>query len=334
MKKVDVVTIGGAVRDITFYTDAVKIVSTPQNLTSQRLLTVEYGTKVYPTESYFNLGGGAANSAIAFARLGFKTTAVVRLGKDEDAHDIFCRFQAEGIDTDFLQYDSRNHTGISFIISRSKKDRDYTAFVNRGANNHLALPKDLSKQLAGRWVYLTSLGGPNWPQALTQVFNYSQTTGAKIAWNPGQMQIQAGKKKLEKFLAQTDVLILNKDEAIELVLSGVRTGRQNPTHLNRPVYLLNILKEWGPKIVIITGGRKGAWAFDGKQIIFQKGRHVKTVDTTGVGDAFGSTVVVGLTLTKDLKRALRWAAVNAASVCTHVGAQHGLLTINDLKKVQ
>ena len=122
-------------------------------------------------------------------------------------------------------------------------------------------------------------------------------------------------------------MILNKDEAIELALSGIKLGRKNPNHLNRPIYLLNILQEWGPKIVVITDGKKGAWAYDGKKIYYQKIFKARVADTTGVGDSFGSAFLAGLMAEKNnISRALKWGMINSASVLTKVGAQNGLLT--------
>ena len=56
------------------------------------------------------------------------------------------------------------------------------------------------------------------------------------------------------------------------------------------------------------------------------------MDTTGLGDAFGSSLVAGLELyNHDIKKALYLATANAASVLSQQGAQNGLLTVQDLK---
>ena len=43
----DIITIGGATRDITFLTDKGKVIETPENLTEQALLCFEHGAKIY-----------------------------------------------------------------------------------------------------------------------------------------------------------------------------------------------------------------------------------------------------------------------------------------------
>ena len=96
--------------------------------------------------------------------------------------------------------------------------------------------------------------------------------------------------------------------------------------------LLSALSFYGPKIVVITGGREGADAiFKGKiyhqPIIKEKRR----ADTTGVGDAFGSAFIAGLELYKrDIKKSLLLAARNASSVVSLPGAQNGMLRKKDI----
>jgi len=97
------------------------------------------------------------------------------------------------------------------------------------------------------------------------------------------------------------------------------------------MYLLNILREWGSRVVVITDGHKGAWAYDGKKIYRQKATKHKTVDTTGVGDAFGAGFVAGfIDQSADINQALQWGVVNSGSAVAKIGAQNGLLTRQQL----
>jgi sugar/nucleoside kinase (ribokinase family) len=255
------------------------------------------------------------------------------VGRDEAGKEILAKFKKEKINTNFVQLDNNNLTGFSFILALDKKEREHVAFAYRGANEAFNFnPKKLSR-LRCQWLYLTSLSGKSWLKNLKPIFSFAAKKHVKIAWNPGSLQLQAGRRVLSSFLKQTQLLILNKDEAIELVLSGIKLGRKDPNHLNRPLYLLNILREWGPKIVVITEGKKGAWAYDGKKIHRGKIRKAKVLDTTGVGDSFGSAFLAGLIKDKgDIAQALKWGMVNSGSAVTKVGAQNGLLTYEELKK--
>jgi len=332
MKKIDVIAIGGAVLDFTFYTDQGKVFSTPENLTAQRMLGFEYGAKISPTESHLTLGGGAANAAVSLTRLGFIAAIATRLGADEAGKEILAKLKKEKISGQFVQLDRQAPTGYSFIVALDKKEREHVIFAERGAfNNFVFKPKDFAG-LKCPWLYLTSLSGKDWQKNLKAIFNFAKSRDIKIFWNPGAVQLASGKRVLANFLKQTQILMVNKDEAIELALSGVKLGRKNPNHLNRPIYLLNILQEWGPKLVIITDGKKGAWGYDGKKILRQKILRAKMINTTGVGDAFGSGFLAGLLAEKDVSRALKWGMANSAAVLTRVGAETGLLTRKELLK--
>lgn len=333
MAKFEIITIGGAVRDITFFTNQGKIFATPEDLTAQKMLAFEYGAKIKINEAHSTLGGGAANTAVSFSRLGFKTASIVRVGKDEDGKHIVNKLKKERVNCQLVQIDNKTRTGFSFILAVDKKDREHIAFVYRGANENLIFDPKKVNSLQANWLYLTSFSGSHWLKEMKNFFEFAKKQNIKVAWNPGILQLQAGKKILSTFLENTTALILNKDEAIELVLSGMKVGRRNPHYLNRPIYLLNILKDWGPKIVVVTEDKNGAWAYDGKKMYHQKAKKVKVVNTTGVGDAFGSSFIAGLIKNKgDVITSLKWGMANSAAILGKMGSQTGLLTLKELEK--
>ena len=90
---------------------------------------------------------------------------------------------------------------------------------------------------------------------------------------------------------------------------------------------MRIIKDYGPKITVITSGRFGADVYDGEKFYHQDIlKEKKRVDTTGVGDAFGSTFTAGLKLFNgDIQKAMHLAVRNTASVIGKQGAQNGLL---------
>ncbi len=333
MPRFDIISIGGATQDHTFITNEGKIFNTPEDLTSQKFLAFEYGAKINASEAYVTSGGGAANTAVSLTRLGFKTAIISRVGKDQLGRAITEQLKREHVHTGLLQIDNQYVSPFSCIIIADRKDKDRVVFTYSGCSQFLTLDSKKLSRLKAKWLYLTSLSGPNSLKNLKAVFSTAQQKNSKVYWNIGGQQINAGKRVLLPFLKQTDVLQLNKDEAIELVLSGITLGRKNPNHLNRPLYLLNILYEWGPRVVVITDGHKGAWAFDGRKVHHHKIKKAKTVDTTGVGDGFGSGFLAGLLTEKgNVSQALEWGMINSASVSTKVGAQNGLLFKKEMFK--
>ncbi|KKQ55182.1 MAG: Carbohydrate kinase [Parcubacteria group bacterium GW2011_GWA2_38_13] len=332
MKKTfDVVSIGGIVRDITFYTDKGRIIKTPDNLTAQKMIAFEYGAKINIFNTNYTLGGGASNTAHVFSLLGLKTAIIARIGKDIEGELMMKKSKEDNISTDAVQIDSALHTGYSLILCSSKKEHDHVVYTYRGANENLVVDEKVMNPLDAKWYYISSMCGSNWLKTMKNIIAFAKKKNIKIAWNPGNLQLQAGRKNIEKILKCVDALFLNKDEAIELVLSGVKIGKRDPAFLNKTLYLLHILNEWGPKTVVITEGKKGAYALRDDKVYKAKVVKKKVADTTGVGDAFGASFVASMIEEpKNIERALRWGVVNSAYNLTKVGAQEGVLTRQEL----
>jgi len=323
----DIITIGGATRDISFFTNEGILIDNHRDLLRQKLLAFEYGAKL-KVDNFYNLfGGGAANAAVNFATSGFKTACLARVGEDNNGRDIINNLRERGVSTKLTRIDKKASTGVSFILVTDSGER--IIFTNRSANNDLVIRAEEIKAVRqARNLYIASLSG-NWQAVLRSIFKNSS---ARIAWNPGVSQYQAGLKKLSPFLKKTDVFCVNKDEAIELVLSDARYSNKKPAFLNKVENLLLALYEFGPRLVLITSGKDGADVYDGQSFYHQDVlREKKRVDITGVGDAFNSSFVAALELTDgDIKKSLYAGARNTAAKIAYFGAQNGLL---DLRKI-
>lgn len=332
----DIITIGGATYDITFFPakNETILIDNKQDILRQKLLAFEHGAKINSEKVVYGFGGGAANTAVSFSRFGFKTAAIVAIGKDIFGKEIVANFKEQKINLGLVQKIPSQSSDLAVIIIGPDKDR--VIFFDNKIKNKLRLDKkDILAIKNTKWAYLASLTG-RWQDNLEKVFEVKYKNPAlKIAWNPGQSQLIAGLPKLREFLKKTNVLILNKDEAIQLVMSDAKVKKAG-INLNSVKNLLLIIKKYGPKIAVITCGKDGAGAYGGKEFYFtniQKER--KRVDTTGVGDAFGSSFAAGLELFKgDIKKAMRLGMLNTASVVAAPGAQNGLLSKKDLKKIK
>jgi len=320
--KYDFITIGGTTEDITFYTDEAKIIKNKKDILAQKLMAFEYGAKLKVDKAYSTFGGGASNAAVCLSKLGFNVASMVAVGDDNRGKSILDNFKKHKINTSLIKKIRKESTGFTFFIVG--KDKEHVGFSNRGANNKLTInSKDLREMNKAKWVYLTSLSG-KWRETLKNIFQ----TKSKIVWNPGHIQLHAGFKSLTPFLKRTEILIINKDEALELVTSNMKFRNKDSKFLNNISNLLKIISDYGPRIVIITNGKYGAYAKEGKNIYYQKViKEKKKIDTTGVGDAFGSTFLGGLEIFKgDIKKAMFLSAYNTAGVVGEQGAQNGSLS--------
>jgi sugar/nucleoside kinase (ribokinase family) len=319
----DVITIGGATRDVFFRTSQGRIISTPFHPTQQKLLAFEYGAKITPDKAYFSFGGGGANSASCFARLGLKVACCICIGKERTGDALLENLKKNKVDTSFVIRDPKLHTALSVMLSVPSGEK--VVFRGIGADSNLNI-KNWNRVTKTKWFYVTSLREKS-AKLLDKIAKVTNKGKVKLAFNPGIEQIKKGYKDLKTILKTTSILILNKDEAIELVLSKNKNVRYNNVK-----QLLKNLKSWGPEIVVITCGRRGAYAIGDKKIYYQKAYKVKTVDSAGAGDAFGSTFVFGIIKRLDIEKSLKIAAKNAASCVSKLGAQEGLLSFKELIK--
>ena len=360
-------------RDITFLTDKGRVIETPRNLTKRALLGFKYGAKIKSEEVCFNFGGGACNTAATFSKLGLKTSVCSRVGNDTDGKLIISNLKKRKISVDLIQLDKQKRTGFSLVVvnEKSKKSKgERVIFVYKGAGDNLKInsQKILSKN--PDWFYITSLAG-DWQRTLNSISRLAKKNKIKIAINLGASQIRSGLKKLSNILAITEILILNRDEAIELVSSRAKNKKLNNAKLDNINFLVSELLKAGPRVVVITDNKNGAYvgsynlspisssgriknflfkkdwrrisqgrethpcfSQEGKcKILFFPASSDKQVDATGAGDAFGSAFVGGYILNNgDLEIALKFGIINSGSVISKYGAENGILRRKEIER--
>lgn len=327
-KTTDVLCVGSATRDVLFYTDQVEIIKNPKkDPTRLELFTTELGAKLRSDDVHFEFGGGAANTAVNFRGLGLKTGIATAVGSDHDGEAVFRMLMSKRIDTQFVRLSREHRTGFSFILTDAATG-ERSIYVHYGAVSDLNLTKTTVRKMHTKWFYISSISGKQWKSAMKLLTEQAEHTGAHIAWNPGGTQLAAGYNGLKQHLKKTSILILNRDEASELILSSgevkkVGTMRQ----------MLKRIHAWGPSIVVITDGKKGSMVYDGMEYYKQAAPVDKPVSTVGAGDCFGSSFVAGMIRYKgNIPKSLKLAQRNATSVVHSIGAQQGLLKWKDLPK--
>lgn len=305
--ELDVVTVGGATVDLFLLIDPTNP-SFKFNQGSNEL-AIHLGDKIVLDKAKFTVGGNAANVAVGVKRLGFTSAIFAEIGKDEFTDRIIRGLKKEGTETKFIK---KNGTTSFSIVLNYKDDR--TIFTEKFEKEH-----DFSfRNLETKWVYLTSLG-KKWEGAYKKVHKFVKDQNIKLAFNPGGAQINAGLSSFEYILPDTELLILNKEEAEKLV------GKKDTKDL------LFDLKKLGPTTVVITDGEKGSYAVDDRgEVVHEEALRVKVFSRTGAGDAYSSGFLGGVLSGKELKECMRWGTKNSASVVKLIGAQTGLMHKGEL----
>lgn len=320
----DLISIGDTVIDTYLPLEDAKIFVDGET----EYLGVKYGLKIPVAEGISVVAGNAANNAVGSSRLKLKTAIYTNVGnKDDDQDDdrIKAKLKKEGVDIRYIAETDdlpSNHN----IVLTFKGER--TILVH-----HQPFKFNLPDLANTKWVYLTSLA-PNFVDTpiINQLLNYIERTGAKLAYQPGTFQVKLGAKKQHKLLSATNFFIVNVEEAVHFL--GHESQMVVPIKK-----LLTGISDLGVEKVVITDGDKGSFGFDAMPAGRQGNRFfkldcfpAKLVEMTGAGDAYATGTVAGLIHGESLEEAMRWGAANSAAVVEQMGAQAGLLSLNQLEE--
>ncbi|MFZ2299654.1 MAG: carbohydrate kinase family protein [Candidatus Moraniibacteriota bacterium] len=327
-KPYEVICVGSVSKDIFFPTDAGVIIETPEDIVSKKKIAFELGGKYRVEDRYEAVGGVAANVAHGLTRLGHRAGCYSKRGRDEIGRWIVNEFKRENVPTELLFAEKDVKTDLSAIIVLTQNG-ERTIFHNRDANERLEI---IDKTFANtEWVFLSALNG-DWQKNLRAMLALKGRYGFSLAFNPGQHNIKEDAVCVLEAVAETDVLLLNKDEAIELVLRTAE--RHSHEQLNDETFLLQALFRAGAKIIGMTDGKRGAWGFDGTERWFCPIHTArKVVDSTGAGDAFGSGFLAAFLESASVTRALRCGIANSGSVIGAYGAIAGLLSTDSMESI-
>lgn len=324
-KEKSVICIGSVSQDIFFPTDEGVILSTPEDITAKEKVAFELGGKYRVKDRYEAVGGVAANVSQGLARLGCNASLYSCVGDDQLGHRILKDLIKEGVDISLVSRLHDAKTDLSAIIVLTQNG-ERTIFHNRDANERLVISQD--KLRIAKWYFVSALNG-DWQKNLATIVLAKKEYSIPMALNPGLHNIKDNAKLIFETLAFVDLLLLNKDEAIELILQS--TPRPTNEQLNDELFLLEKLAEAGAKIIGMTDGKRGSWGFDGKEYWFCP-IHTRSsvIDSTGAGDAFGSGFFAAHMAGLPLSVALRYGMANSGSVVGSYGASTGLLSPDEM----
>ncbi|TSC56278.1 MAG: putative Ribokinase [Parcubacteria group bacterium Greene0714_21] len=277
-----------------------------------------------PVQSYTAVPavGNSVNVAIGASRLGLKTALYTVLGDDRVGKEELEIFKKEKVSTDYIAWDKKRGSNFSAVLNY-KGERTILVF-------HEPRDYNLPKLAPARFLYYSSLAKDH-EKLHTQIPSYIKKSGAKLVFNPGSHQLKEGLSVLQPILQVTSVFLVNKEEAQELL----GTTEQDVK------ILLELLSRCagsreagqGPEIVVITDDGKGSHCFDGTNFYHLDIFRVPVKEMTGAGDAYSTGFVSALAYGNNVKEAMRWGAVNGASVIQKIGAREGLLRKDEMEKM-
>ena len=331
-----IVTIGSATMDVFVECDEANIVSVCTKNSNSDFMSYPYGSKIDISTFSSNVGGGGINTACNFGNLGFETSAIFKIGKDFYSDGILDFFKTQNVKLNNIIKDEKTSTGFSIILVSFQGDR--TVLAHRGANAEIREDEinfDAIKN--ADIIYVAPLNGES-NKIIEPIVEFAHKHNKWICFNAGSTSLKKGFKHIKKILDSAHVVVLNKEEAMMatgiVVRPDTKTEKYSHEVIHRDIKeMLKMLKVKDYQAIVITDGKTGSYAYDGKNFYFCETFPSDVVSTLGAGDSFASTFCAAFSRKNvdNIGKAMMYASVNSASVVSKFGATEGLLTFEEIE---
>jgi ribokinase len=265
-------------------------------------------------------GGKGCNQAIAISRLGGKVNFISKIGKDAYGQLAIETLRQNKIDISTITESCDHQTGVAGIMVDEKTGKNAINVITGAPSTFTVteINKDIDK-IKNSKIFLTQLEVPK------DVILYSLKTAREnkvlTILNPAPAS-----EISKEFFDYIDYFTPNETEAE--FYTGIKINNKADAKV-ASIKLLNL----GLKKVIITLGEKGLFYSDGIEDIYLKAMSVKSIDTTGAGDAFNGGLAFALSENKSIKNALNLANQVAGLSTTKLGAGNSMPTLSDLGSI-
>ena len=315
MKKYDVVALGELLIDLT------------QNGISQQ------GNPMLEA----NPGGAPCNVLALLSKLGHSTGFIGKVGCDGFGEQLCRAIQEVGIDHQGLCWDEYVHTTLAVVHTKPDGDRDFSFYRKPGADVMLR-PQELDERMirSSKLLHYGSLSMTEEPcrSATKRAIAIAEEAGILRSFDPNLREplwdsLDAAKEQILYGLAHCDILKISDNEILWL------TGKQD-----YDAAVAWIQENYHISLIFLTLGKDGSRAYCGTVRAEQSGFCVKTVETTGAGDAFMGAMLHQILkmgwrdyTQKELEGMLRFANAAAAIVTTRAGALRVMPSAEEIQTI-
>ncbi len=224
------------------------------------------------------VGGAPFNVAYQAKKIGNQVLFVGNIGKDEAGKTILKFFSDNDLDTSGLHILKDKKTTIS-SVELDQGERSFT-FQREDKTDAFFLDDSLDLISQGDVIHVGSLmlSVIEGRDFLRQILSYGKSQKKILSFDINYREDifkneEEAIKIYEEVYPQFDIVKFSKEE---LTLF---------TKIDDPYKAVEKLKK-GPKLILVTLGKDGSFAYCNNRIIKAKSIKVKAVDTTGAGDAF------------------------------------------------
>lgn len=270
------------------------------------------GGKYLAERFYVGIGGGGVNVAIGATKNGLKTAVMGKIGKNVFKKIILSKLIENNISYSLCDFED-DYYNVSSILLTPAGERSIIHYVTP----HQHLISDLN-ELRGitktKMVYLGNLPDVSLSER-TELLHFFRKKEIKTVVNLGVSDCRKPLKDLMKFFKPIDILIMNGHEFAEMVKAPY-----NDIHFKE-----HVIKWYIPslenKIVVVTEGEKGSYAYFENKVIYQPVEYIsKVMDATGAGDGFTAGFIAEYSKSNNVSKSMEKGSKYAAKILVKIGA--------------
>lgn len=249
-------------------------------------------------------GGPVATGLTAAAKLGCRAGYIGVLADDAGGSFLKADFQKYGVDcSETVSVGGCRSFTSQIWLSESEKTR--TCVFDKGDLPPLSLSD--SQKRAVKEARLLMLDG-NELSAAIDAAHIAKENGADVLYDAGGLY-----EGVERLLPLASILIPSEEFA--LGITGLTTAEQAAEKL---------YGDFGPKVVVITQGKRGGIMFDGSSVRGYPALPAEVVDSNGAGDVFHGAFAAGLMHGYSYYDCCIFASAVSAIKCTGFGARESV----------
>lgn len=267
-----------------------------------------------PMQDYTLQGGGkVATALVTAARLGCKAGFIGKVGGDSFGDFIIQDFIKHGIDVSQLTREEGKTSPFSVVISNTA-GQGRSIIWEKGTVTATTW-EEIDKAYLKETMYVHLAGSSELEQNIART---AKRNGSRVVYDADFYE-----PTVEEILPWIDVLISSQEFADAYARTQLSTVRDY-------LKVAKDLSKYGPEIVVITLGKKGAVGFNQGKTLYQEAFKVPVVDTTGAGDVFHGAFIVGLWQKLSVEDCLKFSSAVAALKTMAIGGRAGIPTLPDV----
>ena len=271
------------------------------------------GGKYYADHFYQGLGGGGANVAIGAAKAGLGVGLIAKIGNNPFKDMIYSTLSESNIyHKEYCDIEAE-YINISSILLDPKGEK--TIINYRTPHQHvITCAADFQKIDNTKAIYMANLS----KVALTEridILKYAKEKEIKVFANLNVTDCRRPIEQILHFVRFVDVTIINSHEYADMIKVPFQAID----------FHQNIVKKYSlfneDKILVVTDGRKGSYAYYEGKVYHEKAAKVtEVVDTTGAGDAYTAGFIAFYLSTQDIQASMKAGALYAVKILGKIGA--------------